>query len=82
MNKFLLPSFLALLLLVSPVAFADISKSQAVSAAQSVYPGRVLAAKLVQQNEIAVYRIKTLSDGGEVHIVVVDAQSGKIISKR
>ena len=82
MNKFLLPPLLALLLLTSTAADADIGKKQAVSIAQSVHPGRVLAVKQVQENSALVYRVKTLSAGGDVHIIVIDADSGKVISKQ
>jgi uncharacterized membrane protein YkoI len=81
MKKFLLPSLLALLLL-SGTAHADIDQQQAVAIAQGVYPGRVLAVKRVPQNGAAVYRVKTLSAAGDVHIVVIDASSGNVISKQ
>ena len=81
MKKFLLPPLLVFLLLVSATVQADIGKKQAVSIAQSVYPGRVLAVKLVQENNASVYRVKTLSASGDVHIIVIDADSGKVISK-
>ena len=82
MNKFLFPPLLALLLLMSAAVHADIGKQQAVTIAQGVYPGRVLAVKLVQVNDAPVYRVKTLSAAGDVHIIVIDAESGKIISKQ
>ena len=72
---------MALMLLMSSVAFADIGKKQAVSIAQGVQPGRVLAVKMEQLNGTAVYRVKTLSASGDVHIIVIDAESGKVISK-
>lgn len=80
-SSFLLPLFLALALTFSfnaPLQAAPegISKQQAVNIAQQVYPGRVLAVK----REAAVYRVKTLSDNGEVRIILVDAYSGKVIS--
>lgn len=81
MKKYLIPPLLVFLLLMSAVAQADIGKKQAVSIAQGVYPGRVLAVKLVQENDVSVYRVKTLSAGGDVHIIVIDADSGKVISK-
>ncbi len=81
MKKYLYPPLLVLLLLMSAVVHADIGKKQAVSIAQSVYPGRVLAVKQEQQNDAPVYRVKTLSAGGDVHIIVIDADSGKVISK-
>jgi uncharacterized membrane protein YkoI len=82
----LLSSFLRLLLLTLILAFSSngalhaapesITKQQAVSIAQQVYPGRVLSVK----REAAVYRVKTLSEDGEVRIIVIDASSGKVIS--
>jgi len=81
MKKYLLPLLPVLLLLMSAAVQADIGKKQAVSIAQGVYPGRVLAVKLVQENNASVYRVKTLSASGDVHIIVIDADSGKVISK-
>jgi uncharacterized membrane protein YkoI len=82
MKKYLLPPLLVFLLLMSAVVHADIGKKQAVSIAQSVSPGRVLAVKLVQKNDAPVYRVKTLSAAGDVHIIEIDADSGKVISKQ
>ena len=82
MKKFLFPPLLVLLMLMPAVVHADIGKKQAVSIAQSVHPGRVLAVKQVQENNVPVYRVKTLSASGDVHIIVIDADSGKVISKQ
>jgi uncharacterized membrane protein YkoI len=82
MNKLLFPPLLAFLMLMSAAAQADIGKQQAVSIAQSIYPGRVLAVKQVQASNGAVYRVKTLSTAGNVYIIVIDANSGKVISKQ
>ena len=82
MKKFLFPPLLVLLMLMSAVVHADIGKKQAVSIAQSVHPGRVLAVKQVQENNVPVYRVKTLSASGDVHIIVIDDDSGKVISKQ
>jgi uncharacterized membrane protein YkoI len=69
-------------MLMSAVVHADIGEKQAVSIAQSVFPGRVLAVKQLQENNAPVYRVKTLSAGGDVHIIVIDANSGKVISRQ
>ena len=53
-----------------------ISKQQAVSTAQQAYPGRVLSVKLVDE----VYHVKTLNKDGEVRIILIDANNGKILS--
>lgn len=81
-----LSSFIQSLLLTLVLTFSfavplhaapeGISKQQAVSIAQQVYPGRVLAVK----REGAVYRVKTLSDDGEVRVILIDASNGKVIS--
>ena len=81
MKTSLFPPPLAFMLLVSTAAHADISQQQAVSIAQSVHPGRVLAVKLVQENNAPVYRVKTLSAAGDVRIIVIDARSGKVLSQ-
>lgn len=79
--KQILLSFLLALLLMPAAAFADIGKQQAISIAQGVHPGRVLSVKQDTENDRAVYRVKTLSAGGDVHIIVIDAESGNVISK-
>ncbi len=83
MKKYLLPSLLTLTLtstlLMNGVVHAEtVSKQQAVSIAQQHYPGRVLAVKLKDK----VYRVKTLNDNGEVRIISVDAETGKVISEK
>lgn len=84
MRLFFLSLFLLLTLILSgysPGVYAvsdGISQQKAVSIAQQVHPGRVLAVK----RKANVYRVKTLSDRGEVRIVLVDATSGKVISGR
>jgi len=54
-----------------------IDKQQAVSIAQKVYPGRVLSVKRKDDG----YHVKTLSDNGEVRTIIIDADSGKVISE-
>ncbi len=71
-------SLLFMLLLAAPVQAQDISKQQAMKIAQKNNPGRVLAVKRSGKN----YRIKILSSGGEVRVVLVNAGSGKVSRKR
>ena len=78
-----LPGFaLALTLFTAGAALAEsevnISKQQAVNIAQQYYPGRVLAVKL----KGSLYQVKTLNDNGEVRIITVDAETGKILTER
>lgn len=79
------PLILALILVFTAPVYASpevgntvINKQQAVSIAQQVFPGRVLAVK----RKDSVYRVKTLSDDGEVRIILVDATTGKVISEQ
>jgi len=53
-----------------------IDKQQAVSIAQQTYPGRVLSVKLKDD----IYQVKTLSEDGEVRVILIDARSGKVIT--
>lgn len=73
----------ASLTIVSPVyslavaAEDGISKQQAVSIATGARPGKVLSVR----RSGSVYRVKTLNDKGEVRVVVIDAGTGKVISR-
>lgn len=69
---------LLLVLLTSTVHAAptSIGKQEVVNIVQQKYPGRVLSVK----HKGDVYRVKTLSVDGEIRIVLVDANTGKIIS--
>jgi len=77
----LLTMMFSLTFLPGTMALAEtaerISKQQAVNIAQQSNPGRVLSVKL----DGAVYRVKTLNEKGEVRIIVVDANSGKVITE-
>ena len=75
-------TFLALLaLLLAPVtAPADIGNERAIAIAQGVYPGRVLSVKRVKESGTPAYRVKTLSADGDVRIILIDAESGSVIS--
>ena len=81
MKTITFPTYLILLfalLLGAPLTAAadNISKQQAVSIAQQASPGRVLGVKM----KGSTYRVKTLSASGEVRIIVIDANSGKVKS--
>ncbi len=88
MKSYLLPPLLSLLLLfflpnvLQAEERATINKQQAVDTALQIFPGRVLAVKRVQQGGSSGYRVKTLSANGDVHIIVIDAASGQVISRR
>jgi len=83
----LLPLFSLLLLFSLTTALqaeerATIDKHEAASIALQVYPGRVLAVKPVKNGKSPAYRVKTLSTDGNVHIIVIDAISRQVISRR
>lgn len=68
---------LCLFMLTPLHADADgISKQRAVEIANQVFVGRVLSVK----RRGDVYRVKKLSEHGEVRIIVIDAGSGKVLS--
>ncbi len=68
---------LAFCLLISASMFTHagtISKQQAASSAQQAHAGRVLSIKLKQ----STYQVKILNLQGQVRIIHVDANTGKI----
>ena len=58
-------------------AHDGISKQRAVEIAERAFSGRVLAVKRRDK----VYRVKKLNDKGVVRIIVIDAKTGKVLSK-
>lgn len=84
MKSIILPLLLTLMLSLASATQAsdqnrsEISKQQAISAAQQASPGRVLA---IERNN-TTYRVKMLNANGEVRIIVVDAYSGKLLRSR
>lgn len=85
-NTLLPPLFSLLLLFASTVLQAEehinIGRQEAANIALKTYPGRVLSVKPLRQGKSSVYRVKTLSADGNVHIVTIDAVSGQVISGR
>ena len=61
-----------------------ISEQKAISIAQQNQPGRVLSITLTKTKTKSgsAYRVKILSAGGNVHIILIDAQSGSLISSQ
>jgi uncharacterized membrane protein YkoI len=55
-----------------------ISEQQAIAIAQQHFRGRVLA--ISRSGDL--YRIKILSDQGAIHSVLINAQSGAVVSTR
>lgn len=60
----------------------NIDRQEAAAIARQAFPGRVLAVKAVGRDKRAAWRVKTLDEQGNVHIVVIDASNGRILSGR
>lgn len=59
---------------------AGINKQQAASIAKSKYPGRVIDVKQIKQGDTPAYRVKVLDGSGGMHIVIINKDSGAVIS--
>lgn len=80
-SQSLITLLLALALVLQPtvvVAEQAINQQQAAQIAQQAHPGRVLGVR--RRGE--VYKVKILNAQGEVRVIVIDANSGKIVSGR
>jgi uncharacterized membrane protein YkoI len=70
--------FLALGFLL-PAAWAAISRDEAVSVAQRMVTGRVLAVEHgIQMDNTVVWRIRMLTPAGDLRLVVIDAETGRV----
>ena len=69
--------FLTMGWMLSP-AWAEVSRDEAVSLAQRMAPGRVLAVEHgVHVDNKLVWRVRMLSAGGELRLIVIDAETGR-----
>lgn len=75
-------STVALLLglaILLPAAWAGVGRDEAASLAQRKAPGRVLAVERgVHVDNSVVWRIQVLTAAGEVRVVVIDAETGRL----
>lgn len=79
MKKLSSSLILILLLSFNTTLYADskpISKQQAVDIATQAHPGRVLGVK----RKSRTYQVKTLSESGKLHVINIDAKTGRIKS--
>ena len=79
MSYRLAPSLLLVLLLASAPAWADVSREEAATSAQQATGGRVLSVDKSRMGDRAVWRVKVVTAGGEVRVVMVDAATGRPI---
>lgn len=70
-------SLLVALMLACAPAWADIGRDEAATAARQAVGGRVLAVDKAQVGDRAAWRVKLVTAGGEVRVVMIDAATGK-----
>ncbi len=68
---------LAALMLVCVPVWADVGRDEAAAAAQQVAGGRVLSVDRSQVGDRSAWRVKLVTAGGEVRVVMVDAATGR-----
>lgn len=69
----------ALLIVLAAPAWADISRDEAAAAAQRVSSGRVLSVEKTESERRPVWRVKVLTEKGEVRVILIDAGSGRAL---
>ena len=75
--KALVKPVCALLMLLAAPAWADVSRDEAAAAAQRVSNGRVLSVEKTESEHRPVWRVKLLTEKGEVRVILIDAASGQ-----
>lgn len=68
---------LAAMIAAASPAWAEVSRDDAAAIAQRVSQGRVLAVERAEAGNRPVWRVKLLTPGGEVRVVLVDIASGR-----
>lgn len=58
-------------------AWADVSRDQAAAAAQRQTGGRVLSVEKAESGHRPVWRVKVVTQKGEVRVVFIDASAGR-----
>lgn len=72
-------AFLIALVVLLPAAWASVSREEAASLAQRKAPGRVLKVERgLHVDNSVVWRIQVLTAAGEVRLVVIDAETGRL----
>jgi uncharacterized membrane protein YkoI len=83
MRQSLLLFSLICLLLSGPftaIAAEPVTRQQAASIAESKFQGRVIAVDEGKQDNTPIYRVKVLDKKGGLHTVIIDHQTGNVIS--
>jgi uncharacterized membrane protein YkoI len=69
----------AALLLAASAAWADVSAGDAAAIAQRSVGGRVLAVDRADAGGRPAWRVKIVTDGGSVRVILVDAATGRLM---
>ena len=67
----------ALLLAAATSAWADVSRNDAAAIAQRASNGRVLAVERADDGGRPVWRVKVVTAGGDVRVILVDVATGR-----
>lgn len=70
-------SLLIALMLACAPAWADVGPGEAATVARQTTGGRVLSVDKAQVGNRAAWRVKLVTAGGEVRVVMIDAATGK-----
>ena len=76
-SRYVQSLLVALMLACCAPAWADVSRDEAVAAAQQVTSGRVLSVDKAQIGKRAAWRVKLVTEGGEVRVVMIDVATGQ-----
>jgi len=79
MKAFVVTPLCALLIALAAPAWADIGRDEAAAAAQRVAAGRVLSVDKSEADHRPVWRVKVLTDQGQVRVILIDVASGRIV---
>lgn len=69
----------ALVIALAAPAWADVSRDQAVAAAQRQSGGRVLSVDRVEAARRPVWRVKVVTPQGEVRVIFIDVATGRAV---
>ena len=72
-------SLCAALLVVATTAWADLSRDDAAAVAQRATSGRVLSVDRADAGGRPAWRVKVVTQRGEVRVILIDAASGRMM---
>lgn len=75
-SRFVHALLVALMLACAP-AWADVGRDEAATAARQAAGGRVLSVDKARVGDRSAWRVKLVTAGGEVRVVMIDAATGR-----